>query len=194
MALPPSEQRLFHWPLPPLLYRPDVQGVMAVGIEPETMTEASLPREVLIGHAVQIVEEPTVRFLQLPQDFGGRHVPFLFRHLRIEGIDAAELDISRWSASGEDERQIRERLLLPGGHMRQDIFDRPLAHDARLRELCLGQARVGLLERRPCLLQFLKQLLFLHDSVFAFFRVMVGGERVIMPPIALERLLKPVSV
>jgi len=68
---------------------------MAVGIEPETMAEARLLREVLFGQAVQVVEESTVRFLQLPQDFGERHVPFLFRHLCIEGIDAARLDISR---------------------------------------------------------------------------------------------------
>jgi len=167
---------------------------MAVGIEPQTMAEARFLDEVLVGHAVQVVEEPTVRFLQLPQDLGERQVPFLFRHLRIEGIDAAGLDVSRWSASSEDQRQILQRLLLPGGHVRQDVFDRPLAHDARLRELCLGQACVGLLERRPGLLQFLKQLWFLHDSACASFRVMVGGERVVIPPVALERLAQKVSV
>ena len=161
---------------------------MAVGIEPQAMAEGRLPREVLFGHAVQVVEEPRVRFLQLPQDFGERHVPFLFRHLCIEGIDAAGLDISRWSTSGEDQRQILQGLL-PGGHVRQGIFYGPLAHDARLRELCLGQADVGLLERRPGLLQFLKQLSFLHDAACAPFRVMVGGVRVSIPPVALERLV-----
>ena len=110
---------------------------MAVGIKPETMAEGRLPREVLFGHAVQVVEEPTVRFIQLPQDIGERQVAFLFRHLRIEGIDAAELDVARWSASREDERQILQGLLLPGSHVRQDIFDGPLAHDGRLRELCI---------------------------------------------------------
>jgi hypothetical protein len=93
---------LLHWPLPPLSYRPGVQGIMAIGIEPQAMAEGCLPREVLFGHAVQVVDEPTVRVLQLPQDFGERQVPFLFRHLHIEGIDAAVLDISRWSASAED--------------------------------------------------------------------------------------------
>ena len=93
-----------------------------------------------------------MRFLQLPQDFGERHVPFLFRHLCIEGIDAAGLDIAGWSASGEDQRQILQGLPLSGGHVRKDIFDRPLAHDARLQQLCIGQADVGLLERRPGLL------------------------------------------
>ena len=38
---------------------------MAVGIEPQTMAEARLLREVLFGHALEVVEEPTVRFLQL---------------------------------------------------------------------------------------------------------------------------------
>src|SRR5258708_7626830 len=64
-------------PLPPLSYRPGVQGIMAIGIEPQAMAEGCLPREVLFGHAVQVVEEPTVRVLQLPQDFGERQVPFL---------------------------------------------------------------------------------------------------------------------
>ena len=67
---------------------------MAVSIKPETTSEACLPRDVLFGHVLQVVEEPAVRFLQLPEDLGERQVPFLFRHLRIEGIDATVLDIS----------------------------------------------------------------------------------------------------
>ena len=107
---------------------------MAVGIEPQTMPEGRLLREVCFGHTLEVVEEPPVRFLQLSQDLRERQVSFLFRHLRIEGIDAAKLDVARWPASGEDERQILKRLL-PGGHMRQDIFDRPLAQDAWLPQL-----------------------------------------------------------
>src|SRR5258708_27067894 len=125
-------------PLPPDLYRPGMQRVMAVGIEPQTMAEARFLGKVLFGHAVQVVEEPTVHFLQLPQDFGERHLSFLFRHLCIEGIDAARLDISRRSASAEDQRQILQRFLLPGGHVRKDIFDRPLVHDARLHGLYIA--------------------------------------------------------
>jgi hypothetical protein len=167
---------------------------MAVGIEPQAMPEARFLSKMLFGHAVQVVEEPTVHFLQVPQDLEERQVPFLFRHLRIEGIDAAELDVSRRSASGENERQILQRLLLPGGHVRKNIFDRPLAQDTMLGELCLGQASVGLLECCPGLLQFLKHLLFLHDSAIASFRVMMGSERGIIPPIALEWLAQKVSV
>ena len=106
---------------------------MAVGIEPEAMPEARLPREGLFGHASDVVEESAVRFIQLPQDVRERKAPFLFRHLRIEGIDAAVLDVSRWPASCDDERQILQRLLLPRGHVRKNVFHRPIAHDARLR-------------------------------------------------------------
>ena len=108
---------------------------MAVGIDPEAMPEACLPREVLFGHALDVVDESVVRFIQLPQDIGERKAPFLVRHLRIEGIDAAVLDVSWWPASCDDERQILQRLLLPRGHVRKDVFHRPIAHDARLRQL-----------------------------------------------------------
>lgn len=87
---------------------------MAVGIEPESMAQARLPREVLFGHTLQVVEEPMVRFIQLSQNIAERHVPLVFRHLGIEGIDATGLAVSRWPASSEDQRQIRERLLLEG--------------------------------------------------------------------------------
>ncbi len=53
---------LFHWPLPPLSYRSGMQVIMPVGIEPETIAEARLPREVLFGHAVQVVKEPNSWF------------------------------------------------------------------------------------------------------------------------------------
>ena len=99
------------------------------------MPEARLPREVLFGHASDVVDEPAVRFIQLPQYLGERKALFLFRHLRIEGIDAAVLDVSRWPASGDDERQVLQRLLLPRGHVRKDVFHRPISHDARLHHL-----------------------------------------------------------
>ena len=99
------------------------------------MPEARLPRVVLFGHAANVVDESAVRFVQLPQYVGERKAPFLFSHLRIEGIDAAVLDVSRWPASCDDERQVLQRLLLPRGHVRKDVFHRPVAHDARLRQL-----------------------------------------------------------
>src|SRR5690349_20508745 len=108
---------------------------MAVGIEPQTMPEARLPREVFFRHALEVIDKPAMCFIQLPQNIGKRHSSFLFRHLRIEGIDAAILDVSWWPTSIEDQWQILQRLLLPGGHVREDIFYRPLAHDARLHHL-----------------------------------------------------------
>src|SRR6266705_1912551 len=100
-------------PLPPFPYRPGVLRVMAVGIEPEAMPEARLPCEVLFGHASNVVDESAVRFIQLPQYIRERKAPFLFRHLRIEGINAAVLDLSWGPASCDDERQVLQRLLLP---------------------------------------------------------------------------------
>ena len=107
---------------------------MAVGIEPEAMSEARLPRELLFGHALDVVDESAVRIIQLPQNVGEGKTPFLFRHLRIESIDAAGLAVSRWPTSCDDERQILQRLLLPRGHVRKDVFHRPGVDDARLRE------------------------------------------------------------
>ena len=75
---------LFNVPLPPLLYRTGVQGVMAVGVEPQTMPEGRLPREVLFGHALQVVDEPVVRFIQLPQDIGEFHGSILLGHLGLK--------------------------------------------------------------------------------------------------------------
>src|SRR5258708_20274124 len=83
------------WQLPPFLYRSGVLRVMAVGIEPEAMPETRLPREVLFGYASDVVDESAVRFIQLLQDVGERKVPFLFRHLRIEGLNAPVLALSR---------------------------------------------------------------------------------------------------
>jgi hypothetical protein len=65
--------------------------VMAVCIEPWATPEARFPREFLFGCAVDVGDEPAVSFIQLPQDGGERQAACLFRHLRIEGIDAAIL-------------------------------------------------------------------------------------------------------
>ncbi len=108
---------------------------MTVGIEPQAMPEARLSREVLFGDASDVVDESSVCFIQLLQYVGERKAPFLFRHLGIEGIDAAILDVSRWPASCDDERQILQRFLFPRGHVRKDVFHRPITHDVRLGQL-----------------------------------------------------------
>ena len=109
--------------------------VMAVGIKPKAMPEACLPREVLFWDVLDIVDESTVRFIQLLQYLGERKAPFLFRHLGIESIDAAVLDVSRWPASCDDERQILQRFLFPRGQVCKDVFHRPITYDVRLHQL-----------------------------------------------------------
>ena len=95
---------------------------MAVGIEPEAMSEACLSSEVLFRHALNVADESAVRFIQLAQDLGERKAPFLFYHLRIESIKATVLDVSRRLLLLDDERQILQRFLLPYSHVRKDLF------------------------------------------------------------------------
>lgn len=99
------------------------------------MTESRLQRELLFRHGLEVVDEPAVCFIQLPQYVGERKALFLLRHLSIEGIDAAVLYVPRWPATFDDERQILQRLLLPRGQMRKDVFHRPIAGDSTFRQL-----------------------------------------------------------
>ena len=137
---------------------------MAVGIEPEAMSEARLSYEVFLRHALKIADESSVRFIQLAQDLGECKAPSLFYHLRIETIDATIASISWWLLPTGDERQILQRLLLPNSHVCQAIFHRPISHDARLKQLCIRQASVGFLECRPRRIQPFQKLLLIHDS------------------------------
>src|SRR5260221_4546817 len=148
---------------------------MAVGSEPEAMPEACLSSEVLFRHALNVADESTVRFIQLAQDLGERKAPFLFYHLGIESIEAAVLDVSRWLLPVDDERQILQRLL-PYSHVLKDLFHRPISHDSRLEQLCIGQASVGLLERRPRRLQSFQKLLLIHDSESVSFWLTIACE------------------
>jgi hypothetical protein len=52
---------------------------MAVCVEPQATTEARLPREWLFGRTLDVVDEPSVGFIQLPQDVGERQASFLLR-------------------------------------------------------------------------------------------------------------------
>ena len=47
------------------------------------------------------------------------------------------------------ERQMAQRLFLPPGHMRDDVFHRPVTRDVRLCQLRARQTRVRRPERRP---------------------------------------------
>ena len=109
---------------------------MTVCIEPQAMPEARLPRELLFRRALDVVDKPAVGVCLLLQHLGNRRVTLLLCHLGVEGIDAAVGDrIPRWLPAIEDERQMRQRLLLSPGHMRDEVSDRPGAGDARLHQL-----------------------------------------------------------
>ena len=109
---------------------------MAVRIEPQAMTETRFADELIFGRALDEVDEPAVGVISLPQHLGKRQVPLLLRHLGVEGIDATVGDgIPRWLPAVEDERQMRQRLLLPPGHVCDDVPDRPGARDPRLHQL-----------------------------------------------------------
>src|SRR5215469_10474080 len=149
---------------------------MAVGIEPEAMSEACLSYEVLFRYTLKVADESAVRFIQLAQNLGERKAPFLFCHLRIESIEAAVLDVSRWLLPVDDEWQILQRLLLPYSHVRKNLFHRPISYGARLEHLCIGQANVGRLERRPRRLQSFQKLLLIHDSEGVSFRLIIACE------------------
>jgi len=64
---------------------------MAVRIQPQSMAEAGFADELMLGGALNEVDEPAVRCRQLRADLGQRQVPFLFRHAGVEGIDAPVL-------------------------------------------------------------------------------------------------------
>ncbi len=90
--------------LSPFLYCPGVQRIMAVGIEPEAMTEARLSCKVFFGYALKIVDESAMCFSQLAQDIGECKVSSLCYHLRIETVDAAIAGVSRWLLPVDDDR------------------------------------------------------------------------------------------
>src|ERR671930_1110281 len=103
-------------PVAPFPDRLGVLRVMAVRIEPEATAEARFPPELVCGRAPDELDEPAVDFIQLPAYLGERKTSFLRCHPIIEGIDAAVRDVPRRPAPLDHQRQILQRLLLPGGH------------------------------------------------------------------------------
>src|SRR5690349_20548600 len=100
------------------------------------MTEAGLADELMLGGALDEVDEPAVRCHELCADFGQRQVPFLFRHASIEGVDAPVLyGVPRRPSALQDEWQVLQRLLFPRGHVREDVAYRPGAGHTRLHQL-----------------------------------------------------------
>src|SRR5436309_14103640 len=120
----------------PLPYRPGVLRVVAVRVEPYATTEARLAAELTFGRPLDEVDELAMVRVQLLSHRGDRQARFLLRHAGVEDIDAAVPDgVPRWRAALENERQVRQRLLFPRAHVREDVSDRPVARDAGLHQL-----------------------------------------------------------
>ncbi len=97
---------------------------MAVRIKPETTTEACFPDELIFWRTLNKVDEAAVGVVPLPQHFGEPQIPPPLRHQGVEGVDSSISDgIARWRSAPKDERQMRQRLLLPPGHMRDNVSD-----------------------------------------------------------------------
>src|SRR2546425_12887496 len=104
-----------------------------------------------------------MRVVELPQYLGEGQAFLPFRHQGVEGVDAAV----RHGVAGrlftlEDGREVFQSLLIPRGHVRDDVADRPGPRDARLQELRLGQAGVGRLERQPRFVESLEEAPSIH--------------------------------
>src|SRR6267143_2689041 len=130
------------------------------------MTEAGFADELMFGSALNEVDEPAVRCRQLRADLGQRQAPFLFRRAGVEGVDAAvPYGVPRWRAALEDERQLRQRLLFPRGHVREDVAYRPGTGDTGLHQLRIRQTGVRPVERHPGLVQSFQKLSSIHESL-----------------------------
>src|SRR5258708_276178 len=130
------------------------------------MTEAGFADELMFGGALDEVDEPAVRGRQLRADLGQRQAPFLVRRASVEGVDApVPYGVPRWRAALEDERQVRQRLLFPRGHVREDVAYRPGTGDTRLHQLHIRQTGERLVERHPRLVQSSQKLSSIQESL-----------------------------
>src|SRR5437870_369281 len=120
----------------------------------------------MLRDALNEVDEAAVRCRQLRADLEERQGPFLFRHAGVEGVDASVLyGVPRGRAAFQDQRQVFQRLLFPGSHVREDVAYRPGPGDARLHQLRIRQTGVRLVERCPRLVQSSEELSSIHGSL-----------------------------
>jgi hypothetical protein len=103
---------------------------------------------------LNVVDQSLVHGLELAQHLRQREPAFPLGRERVEGVDAAVPGkVSRRPATLQDQGQVGEGLLLPGGHMGQDVAHRPLPLDARLLHLRWRETSVRRLEIDPRLMQ-----------------------------------------
>src|SRR5205823_14932583 len=73
--------------------------------------------------------------------------------------------VPRRLAALETERQVRQRLLFPRGHVREDISYRPGTGDTGPHQLHIRKTGVRLVERHPRRVQSFQKLSSIHESL-----------------------------
>src|SRR5919108_2535233 len=153
----------------PATNRARVLGVVAVRVEPQAPAEPRLAAGLVVGRAPDEGDQTTVHVVLPRAHLGQRPVPALLGHLGVEPIDAAVRDGIAWGTSpGEHQRQVRQCLLFPPRHVRNDVPDRPGARDPRFHQLGVRQAGIGLPELRPRPLEPLQQLCSAHGPMIGW--------------------------
>src|SRR5690348_16606197 len=77
---------------PPLPDGLGVERVMAIGVEPQSTTNAGVADELAFGGSLDEVDEPAVGGRRLRADLGQRQAALRLRHAGVEGVDAAVAD------------------------------------------------------------------------------------------------------
>lgn len=109
---------------------------MAVGIEPQPATESCLPRQMLLRDVLDVFDEACVGCVEQLLRSGQGKPSIAFCHSGIENIDAAiGHRVSLGHHPFDDSRQMLERLLFPGGNVRKDVLNGPIAGNSRLHQI-----------------------------------------------------------
>ena len=103
-----------------------VLGIVAVGIEPQTPSESGVGDQRLLWRSLDHLDHTPMHLLLLLEYPGQGQVGLLRRHQGVESVDATIHDRIAWRPPAfKHGRQMSQRFLLPGGHVRDDVFDRP---------------------------------------------------------------------
>ena len=95
---------------------------MAVGIESKPAPEAGVAADLVVGRPPDEINQPPVDLIPPAHDLGERQCPPLFGHPGVERVDPAKfLGIPRRPPAGQNGRQMRQGLLFPPGHVRDDV-------------------------------------------------------------------------
>jgi len=104
-----------------------MDGIVAVGIHAQAVAETCLRREQLIGRVPHVADESRVDVMVLAKHIREREIAPLRGPQRVEGVNAAVTrGVARWPLAPANDRQMRQRFLLPPGDVRDDVADGPL--------------------------------------------------------------------